>query len=93
MKKFIMILALALALSISVAYADIYPTTVIVRDLDYQYDLVICEDYNGNEWILEGIDNWDIDDMISMIMDDMDTSIIEDDEIIMVRYSGYAGGL
>lgn len=93
MKKFIMILALALVLSISMAYADIYPTTVIVRDFDYQYDLVICEDYNGNEWIFEGIEDWDIDDMISMIMDDMDTSIIEDDEIIMVRYSGYAGGL
>ena len=93
MKKSIMILTLMVTLFIGVAYADIYPTTVIVRDLDFQHDLVICEDCNGNEWTFEGIEDWDIDDMASMIMYDMETPTIEDDEIIIVRYSGYAGGL
>ena len=93
MKKSIIIIAAMLVLVASVSYADIYPTTVIVRELDFDNDLVICEDCEGNEWILEGIDDWGIGDMISMIMDDMDTYTIEDDEILMVRYSGYAEGL
>ena len=93
MKKIAMVIIMALILSIGVAYADIYPTTVIIREIDYLNDLVICEDYNGNEWIFEGVEDWDIDDMVSMIMNDMGTEEIEDDEIIMMRYSGYAEGL
>ena len=92
MKRFAMIVVMVLVLIVSAAYADIYPTTVIIRDIDHSNDLVICEEYNGNEWVFEGVEDWDIDDMVSMIMNDMDTEIIEDDEIIMMRYSGYAKG-
>lgn len=88
-----MAMALVLVPFVGVAYADIYPTTVIIREIDHMNDLVICEDYNGNEWIFEGVEDWDVDDIVSMIMNDMGTETIEDDEIIMMRYSGYAEGL
>lgn len=88
-----MVIIMALVLFVGVAYADIYPTTVIIREIDHLNDLVVCEDYNGNEWVFEGIEDWNIDDIVSMIMNDMDTEEIEDDEIIMMRYSGYAEGL
>lgn len=92
MKKIAIIVILTFALTIGVSCADIYPMTAIVRELDYTNNLVICEDFNGNEWIFEGIEDWDIDDIASMIMSDMSTLTIEDDEIIMIRYSGYTEG-
>jgi hypothetical protein len=94
MKKAIMItITVIITLSSICAYADIYPTTAIVREIDYDNDVVYCEDCNGDMWAFEGIEDWDIDDIVSMIMDDNDTEWIHDDIIVQIRYGGYAEGL
>lgn len=91
MKKIIIITLCIMSIA-TMAYADIYPTTMIVVELDNQHDIVICEDFNGNQWAFEGIEDWCIGDIVSMIMDDMGTESIYNDTIIMVRYSGYMEG-
>ena len=90
MKKAIMEMVIMIIVSIAIgAYAEQSPTAMIVNELDYDENTVICIDFNGNEWAFEGIEDWRIGDIASMIMDDMETELIYDDIIIMVRYSGY----
>lgn len=71
------------------ACASLYPTVCVVTDLDYENDLVIIEDCTGNLWVFEGIEDWDLGDIVGLIMNDMETPTIEDDEIVMMRYCGY----
>jgi hypothetical protein len=93
MKKAIMIMVIMIIVSVTIGtYAEQYPTTMIVNELDYNENIVICIDFNGNEWAFEEIEDWCIGDIASMIMDDMGTESIYDDTIIMVRYSGYMEG-
>ena len=92
MKKLVSVL-LVLSLLYSVAYAAIYPTAVIVRELDTERDLMYCDDYLGNIWVIEGIEDYDIDDMLAMIMEDNSTATPEDDIIIDYNYCGYANGI
>ena len=93
MKKAIVALVMMIIVSIAIGtYAEQYPTTMIVNELDYDENIVICIDFNGNEWAFEEIEDWCIGDIASMIMDDMGTELIYDDTIIMVRYSGYVEG-
>ena len=90
MKKAIMAMVIMIIVSVTIGtYAEQYPTTMIVNELNYDENTVICIDFNGNEWAFEGIEDWRIGDIASMIMDDMETELIYDDIIIMVRYSGY----
>ena len=90
MKKAIMAMVIMIIISVTIGtYAEQYPTTMIVNELDYDENMVICIDFNGNEWAFEEIEDWCIGDIASMIMDDMGTESIYDDTIIMVRYSGY----
>ena len=52
-------------------------------------DYVVCLDFNGNEWIFEGAEDWCIHDFASLLMWDNETENIEDDIIINAFYSGY----
>lgn len=68
---------------------NLYPKTAVIVDLHEEEDLVIAEDANGQNWCFSGIEDWCIGDLASMLMDDMGTEIIYDDEIVDTRYSGY----
>ena len=92
MKKFVLVV-ISLVLLYSIAYGAIYPTTVIVCEVDEENDLLYCEDYLGNIWVIEGIEDYDIDDLLAMIMYDNETETPEDDIIIDYNYSGYAKGI
>lgn len=93
MKQAIIAMVIMIIVSVTIGtYAEQYPTTMIVNELDYNENMVICIDFNGNEWAFEEIEDWCIGDIASMIMDDMGTESIYDDVIIMVRYSGYVEG-
>ena len=71
------------------AMAEEYPTCGIVVEINEEENLVFVEDFNGNVWAFEGIEDWFIGDICAMIMDDMDTETIYDDEIVMVRCCGW----
>lgn len=90
MKKFIAIVALfVMVFAFSTARAEIYPQTFFVNDIDHAQDMLILIDFNGNEWLWSGIEDYEKGDIIAAIMEDNGTEIIYDDIIINIRYSGY----
>ena len=84
-----MILTIIALLTTVSACADMYPAVGVVFDIDYENNLVIFEDYTQNLWAIEGIEDWEIGDIGALLMDDMDTESIYDDEIVFVRYAGF----
>lgn len=93
MKKFIAIIALfVMIFAFSTACAEIYPQTFFVNDTDCARDTLILIDFNGNEWLWSGIEDYEKGDIIAAIMEDNGTEIIYDDIIINIRYSGYIEG-
>lgn len=89
MKKFFVIITLFVLLTVS-ASAEIYPQTFVVSDIED--DVLVLIDYNENEWIWEGAEDYAIGDIVAAIMDDNDTITIYDDVIITLRYAGYMEG-
>lgn len=72
------------------ADADIYAKTAIVYEIDRDADVVVVEDATGNLWEFEGVEDYEIGDFVSMVMDDNDTTSIYDDVIVASQYSGYS---
>lgn len=68
--------------------ADTYALTTKVVELDHENDVVVCEDFNGNLWEFYGCEDWQIDDIASLLMDGNGTPTIYDDEIMSARYNG-----
>lgn len=88
MRKVVVMLLVAL-LVCGMASAEIYPNTYIVVAVDQQEDVIVLEDFNGNVWVWEGAEDWFVGDVASALMDDQNTGSIYDDEILMLRYTGY----
>ena len=63
-----------------------YALSTTVTDVDYESDTVTVTDHNGNEWQFSGCEDWMIGDGCALVMDDMGTEIIYDDEIVNTRY-------
>ncbi len=82
MKKTIIAFILALAFTLSLyACADEYPTVFFVDALNHNADVITFTDMDGEQWLWQGIDDWNVGDMAAAIMDDNDTPDITDDEI------------
>lgn len=64
---------------------EIYPKTMLVSEIDTACDTVTAVDFNGNEWQFYGVEDWEIDDIVSCIMDTNGTTTIYDDKIVDVR--------
>lgn len=89
MKKFVAIVILFILLTVS-ASAEIYPQVFVVGDIED--DTLILIDCNENEWLWEGVEDYDIGDIVAAIMDDNNTTTIYDDAIVTLRYAGYMEG-
>jgi hypothetical protein len=63
--------------------------TGIVVELETETDSVVFEDFNGNLWAFEGIEDWFVGDTVAAVMADHGTRTIHDDEIVSVKYCGY----
>ena len=70
------------------AWAEQYPSTFIVDRLNYNNDVVVFTDFNiGDQWLWQGIEDWQVADVAAVIMDDMNTpDNIYDDAIIKAYY-------
>lgn len=68
---------------------DYYPRAFVVAELDSQRDMVIVTDAIGFEWEFEGIEDWEVGDMVVAIMNDNRTSELFDDYFVEIRYAGY----
>lgn len=77
------------ALALTAAHAELYPSTLIVFEVDD--GIARASDFNGEVWELDAED-WDAGDMVSVLMDDMETESIDDDEIVEYKYSGWVIG-
>ena len=96
-EAFVFILIIMVMFTVAFACAptnktELYPITTVVYNLDRENDLVTVKDANGNLWQFEGCEDWEINDICSMLMDDCGTTTIYDDEIVMVRYNGTTEG-
>lgn len=68
----------------SVEYAQVLEVVEIKDDLVYMVD------WDGNEWIWEGAEDWNIGDFAAATMNTNGTEIIYDDIIVNLRYTGIA---
>ena len=67
-----------------------YMRAMVVIELDYTNDIVVCKDSVGFVWEFYGCEDYCEGDLVCTLMNDMNTiDTIEDDEIIMANYSGY----
>lgn len=77
-----------LALALAIAGAGlIYPKTMEI--ISIQDDTVYLMDSNGFVWSMEEAEDYEVGDLVSLIMFSNGTMSIFDDEIIADRYAGY----
>ena len=70
-----------------------YPLTAQVVDLNREADTVTCVDGAGRMWAFCGVEDWQINDLASLLMDNNGTvKTIYDDIIIMAHYAGIFEG-
>lgn len=95
MKKQITFILLFIALIGTALYSrletesNLYPATFTVIATDKETDTLTLEDFNGNIWIYEGIEDWLEGDTAAALMNSNGTPTIYDDSIIQLRYTGY----
>ena len=68
---------------------NLYPLTTYVVDVDINSDIVTVVDFNGFQWQFDGVEDWTINDICSMIMDNNGTPYIFDDKIVKTKNDGY----
>lgn len=68
---------------------EYYPMCGTITDINTNEDYFIITDFNGENWIYEGIEDWQIDDIVACIMDNKGTLSIKDDSIVKIKYCGY----
>lgn len=90
MKKLLLLIAFTLTLTScsSNSAEELYPRTMTVTELSTEANKVILTDYVGYTWSFYGIEDWQIGDICSCIMDTKGTENITDDIIISTRYNG-----
>jgi len=69
-----------------------YPLTTVVYNVSEATDTVTVVDFNGNLWQFKGVEDWQVGDICSCIMNSKGTELIKDDEVKKERYSGYFEG-
>lgn len=67
---------------------ETYPTTAKVIKVNRKTDTVTVRDYSGHKWKFRGCEDYEKNDVVSMLMDTNGTRIVTDDIILQVRYSG-----
>ena len=67
-----------------------YALTTRVVKADRDNDIVTCEDSNGNLWEFYGVEDWEVDDCASLLMNNKGTENIYDDEIIRAFYAAWS---
>ena len=72
-----------------VLYYFCYPMTGFIVEIDYDQDLIVIEDANGFLWEWQGIEDYSINDIVSMLMFSNFSKTIFDDSIILIRFSGF----
>lgn len=68
---------------------SVYPLTVQIVELDHNADVVVCVDGIGNCWEFYGVEDWQVGNFASLLMDDNGTTeTVYDDIITMICHAG-----
>lgn len=67
---------------------EIYPRTMMVNEINIETNTVVLTDSVGYEWKFEGVEDWEVGDICSCIMNSNGTENIEDDIIVNTKYNG-----
>ena len=70
--------------------SNIYPAVFEVVEINESKDIIYLVDVNGNEWIWEGAEDWEIGDFAAATMNTNGTEVIYDDIIVELRYTRIA---
>lgn len=62
----------------------------VLEVVEIEDDFVYMIDSDGNEWVWEGAEDWDIGDYAIATMDTNRTEVIYDDIIVNLRYTRIA---
>lgn len=62
----------------------------VLEVVEIENDLIYLVDWDGNEWIWEGAEDWEIGDFAAATMNTNGTEIIYDDIIVSLRYTRIA---
>lgn len=92
MKRFAIVWCVIVAFAIFmgvVACAEIYPQTFVVDLVNHEQDFMVLVDFNGNEWIYDGVEDFNCGDIVATIMEERGTPTIYDDAIVIIQYAGY----
>jgi hypothetical protein len=68
---------------------NLYAKSMLVYEVDREYDILYLTDSNGNGWEYVGIEDLGVGDVVDCLMYDNQTDIIYDDKIIKLQYSGF----
>ena len=68
----------------------LYPRAMEIVEFEHDTDTVVCVDAVGLEWAFYGIEDWDIGDLIIVMLDNNGTpNTMVDDIITDTIFSGY----
>lgn len=81
----------ALLLAVSMVFPRvIYPTTMIITEIDRETDIVTIRTATGLLYTFGGAEDYEVGEMVSCIMySSMTPDTVLDDQIISVRYVGW----
>ena len=65
-----------------------YPQCGIITEIYRKADMMVITDSTGNEWLWEGVEDFQTRDHVSMVMDDNGTDFVSDDKILKIQYMG-----
>lgn len=68
---------------------NLYAKSMLVYEVDREYDILYLTDANGNGWEYVGIEDLGVGDIVDCLMYDNQTDIIYDDKIVKLQYSGF----
>ena len=64
---------------------DFYPKCATIETVDREHDIVIVADCSGFLWGFSGCEDWEVGDVVAMIMNTRGTPEIFDDVIVQTR--------
>lgn len=87
MKKLVCLILVLVSL-VTVGHAEVYPAVSTVIDVDHNLDFVAFETLSGHVYVMFGAEDWMVEDVAALLLDDMGTERVDDDEIVMALYNG-----
>ena len=76
---------LGLVAGILLATSHLYPMSGIITEVNREADTVTVTTQNGHMWEFFGAEGWCEGDIAALLMNDMGTAKVTDDEIVSVQ--------